>query len=65
MTKKKEKWLEEAKPNLNYKVLLKFFRQLRKDMKKKDKEAIRVDLNQIIGRAKNLLIELDFEEGSL
>ena len=43
----------------NFKALLEFVKWLRKDFKEGNKEAIRVDLNQIIGRCKNLLTELE------
>ena len=51
--------LTETEENSNFKSLLKFVKWLRKDFKEGNKEAVRVDLNQIIGRCKNLLLELE------
>ncbi len=43
----------------NYKSLLDFVKQLKRDRKRGNKTATETDLRQIIGRAKNLLLELE------
>ena len=43
----------------NWKALLRFVRMARKEYSKKDFESLKVTLNQIIGRCKNLLLELE------
>ena len=48
-----------GKPSSNYKILLKFVRQLKRDKAKGNKEAMKEDLKQIRGRVFNLLLELE------